>query len=135
MHEWALAEGVVSTALKVAEEKNARKILEIRIKVGELQQIDMEIFELALKELVRGTKAEHLKIKLESEKAILRCNLCNHEWNFDRTREKLSSEESESIHFIPEIVHTYVRCPRCGSPDFRIEGGRGAWIDSIEMER
>ncbi|KXB01036.1 hypothetical protein AKJ44_03020 [candidate division MSBL1 archaeon SCGC-AAA261F17] len=134
MHEWALAEGVVSTALKIADERNARKILEIRIKVGKLQQIDSEIFEFALKELAKNTKAEESKIRLEPEEVVLICNLCNHEWSFDEVSERLSPEESELIHFFPEVVHTYARCPECGSPDFRIEGGRGAWIDSIEME-
>ncbi|TEU07589.1 hydrogenase nickel insertion protein HypA, partial [Candidatus Bathyarchaeota archaeon] len=51
MHEWALAEAVVSTTLKIAEEKGLKEIIELKIKIGELQQIDQEIFEFALSQL------------------------------------------------------------------------------------
>ncbi|MCW4052076.1 MAG: hydrogenase/urease maturation nickel metallochaperone HypA, partial [Candidatus Bathyarchaeota archaeon] len=48
MHEWALAEAVVSTSVRIAEEKGLKEIIELKIKIGELQQIDQEIFEFAL---------------------------------------------------------------------------------------
>jgi hydrogenase nickel incorporation protein HypA/HybF len=51
MHEWALAEAVVSTVLKIAERERWRKVFEVRIQVGELQQIDREIFDFALSRL------------------------------------------------------------------------------------
>ncbi|MCK4571832.1 hydrogenase maturation nickel metallochaperone HypA, partial [candidate division WOR-3 bacterium] len=53
MHEWALAEAVISTAIKVAEEEKFKEITEIKIKLGELQQIEIEIFEFALKEIIQ----------------------------------------------------------------------------------
>jgi len=132
MHEWALAEAVISTALEVSKEKNVKEITELRIKMGELQQIDLEIFEFALSELTKNHNIlKKTKIKIKMEKAILRCNVCGHEWNFKK--DKLTSEESESIHLVPEIVHTYMRCPKCSSPDFEIIKGRGVWLDSIEV--
>ncbi len=134
MHEWALAEGIVSTALEVAEKSNAKKIIKIRIKIGELQQIDLEVFKFALQELIKDTKAEKADVTFNSEKVSLKCNSCGHEWNFSKTREYLTPEISESIHFIPEVIHSYARCPECGSPDFEIEEGRGTWIESIEVK-
>ncbi len=38
----------------------------------------------------------------------------------------------ESIHFIPEVAHTYIKCPKCGSPDFEIIKGRGIWLEKIK---
>ncbi len=136
MHEWALAEGVISTALKAAEEEGLREITRIKIKMGELQQIDREIFELALKEVSqsRGLEAERAKIELETEEAVLKCRVCGYEWLFSKAIEGLSEEERESIHFVPEIAHVYVACPRCESSDFEIVKGRGVWIDFIEGE-
>jgi len=132
MHEWALAEAVISTALEVSKEKNIKEITELRIKMGELQQIDLEIFEFALSELTKNHDIlKKTKIKIKTEKAIFRCNVCGHEWSF--AKDRLTSEESESIHFVPEIVHTYMRCPKCSSPDFEIIKGRGVWLDSIEV--
>ena len=72
MHEWALAEAVTSTALELSKEKNVKEITELRIKMGELQQIEMEIFEFALSELTKNYDIlKKTKIKIKMEKAIL----------------------------------------------------------------
>lgn len=134
MHEWALAEAVVATAKKAAHEKNLRRITEITIKLGELQQIEREIFEFALGQilsqedpLVRGAR-----VVLEAEHARFRCRGCSFEWAL--VSANISPEIAEAIHFIPEIAHTYIRCPRCHSPDFEIMKGRGVWLDSLKGE-
>jgi len=129
MHEWALAEAVVSTTLKIAEEKGLKEIIELKIKIGELQQIDQEIFEFALSQL-RSPLLKNAKFSLETVKAELKCRVCNHKWKF--STENMDEDVSEFIHFIPEIAHTYLKCPKCGSPDFEILMGRGVWLDSIK---
>lgn len=131
MHEWALAEGVILTALKVAEEKDAKKVLEVRVKLGELQQVELDLFKFALKELSRGTKAEKSKIEIERDEAGFKCNRCGREWGFKEM--EMNAEESELVHFVPDVVHVYARCPRCRSPDFKIEKGRGVWVESVEL--
>lgn len=135
MHEWALAEGVISTALEVAEENEAENIVGIKIKIGDLQQVEEEVFELALKEISSGTIAENSTREIKTESAVLECRACGEKWDFGRSRENLAEEESEAIHFMPDLARTYVRCPNCNSPDFRIEKGRGVWIESVELER
>ncbi len=132
MHEWALAEGVVLTALKVAEEKNAKRILEIKVRLGELQQVEEPVFKTALKELTRGTKAEKSNVEFLTGRAQFKCNRCGRVWGFKDM--KIGAEESELVHFVPDVVHVYSRCPSCESPDFSIEQGRGVWIDSIKLE-
>lgn len=134
MHEWALAEAVISTAIKVAEEEKLKEITEIKIKLGELQQIETEIFEFALKEVIQPQKQllRKAKIEIETEKAILKCRVCGQEWNYGDAMKNLCEEESESIHFVPDIAHVYIRCPKCKSPDFEIVKGRGVWVESIE---
>jgi len=129
MHEWALAEAVVSTTLKVAKEKGLKEVIELKIKIGELQQIDQEIFEFALSQL-RSPMLKNAKFSLETVKAELKCRVCNHKWKF--STENMDHDVSEFIHFIPEIAHTYLKCPKCGSPDFEILTGRGVWLDSIK---
>ncbi|KON26228.1 hydrogenase nickel incorporation protein, partial [miscellaneous Crenarchaeota group archaeon SMTZ1-55] len=51
MHEWALAEAVVSTVLEIADREGLREVLDVRIEMGELQQVDREIFDFALSQL------------------------------------------------------------------------------------
>jgi hydrogenase nickel incorporation protein HypA/HybF len=129
MHEWALAEAVISTASRIAEKEGLKEITEVRIKVGELQQVEIGILEYALSQL-KTRRFEKTKFIIEKNKARLKCRVCDHEWGF--TREKLDEKTAEAIHFIPEIVHTYVQCPRCGSPDFEVLQGRGIWLESIK---
>jgi len=129
MHEWALAEAVVTAASGIAEEQHLKEITEVRIKVGQLQQIDDEIFKFAL-EQVKTAEFKNTKFRIESAKATLKCRSCNKKWLFDK--KQLDENTAEAIHFVPEMVHTYIKCPKCGSPDFEILEGRGIWLDSIK---
>ena len=128
MHEWALAEAVVASVSEVAEKEHLKEVVEVRIKVGELQQIDGEIFEFALEQL-KTAKFKKTKFTVETAKAILQCRFCDNKWAF--SREKLDPNLAEAIHFVPEMAHTYIKCPRCGSPDFEVIEGRGVWLESI----
>lgn len=136
MHEWALAESVICTIEKEAERNRLKKIIGVAIKVGELQQIDLDIFRFALESILASTnvKAGITDIVIEIDKGILQCRLCGNEWGYLESIKKLQEDEAEAIHFIPEIAHTYMRCPACGSPDFDIKNGRGVWIEGIEGE-
>jgi len=129
MHEWALAEGVVSTADKIAEEEGLKQILEVTVKIGELQQVDYEIFKFALEQL-RTNKTAEAKFILETVPATLRCRVCGEKWGFNA--EEISTEKNEAIHFLPEVAHIYLQCPKCKSPDFEIAEGRGIWLGHIK---
>jgi hydrogenase nickel incorporation protein HypA/HybF len=128
MHEWALAEAVVASASEVAEKEHLKEVAEVRIKVGELQQIDSEIFEFALEQL-KTAKFKKARFTVETAKATFQCRSCNNKWAF--SKEKLDPNMAEAIHFVPEIAHTYIKCPKCGSPDFEVVEGRGVWLESI----
>jgi hydrogenase nickel incorporation protein HypA/HybF len=136
MHEWALAEAVISTAIKAAEEEGLTEITGIKIKIGELQQIDREIFEFALREIIQPQRpiVRKAKTDLEIERAILKCRICDEEWAFGDALKELTEEQSESIHFVPEIAHVHIRCPRCSSHDFEVVKGRGVWLDFVQGE-
>ena len=137
MHEWALAESILTAAVEASEKEKLKKITEINIGVGELQQIELDIFEFALGEIIKdhGEKLKNVKIRIKSEKSNLICNNCQHEWGFSDMKKKLDEDESEAIHFIPEVTFVHARCPKCGSPDFEIKDGRGVSILSIKGEK
>ncbi len=128
MHEWALAEAVISTVSQIAEKEGLKEIAEVEIKVGELQQIELDILEFALSQL-KTLKFKNVKFRIKTVKAELKCRVCTHEWIF--RKEKINEEVAEAIHFVPEIAHTYIKCPKCGSPDFEILKGRGIWLESV----
>ncbi|HAG10930.1 MAG TPA: hydrogenase nickel insertion protein HypA [Desulfotomaculum sp.] len=134
MHEWALAEAVIVAAHQEAEKQNIKQITKVQVKIGELQQIDLDIFKFALeniKEIYDDLSLDADVIDLEVESSTLKCKVCGKEWEF-RDLSHLKEDENEAIHFIPETAHVFMRCPGCGTPDFEIVKGRGVWIQSIE---
>jgi hydrogenase nickel incorporation protein HypA/HybF len=133
MHEWALAEAVVSSVERLYEDNGARKVLAVDVLVGELQHIDMEVFRLGLDSLLDGRPFGPEVFQFHTEKASFRCRSCKREWTLEQHTE-LSEEEREAIHFLPEAAHVYMRCPSCGSPDFVPEKGRGVRIRSVDLE-
>lgn len=132
MHEWALAEAVVTAAKKAAQEQRMRTVTRIAVKLGELQQIEQEIFEFALQQILSREEPsiQNATVTIEQEQARFRCRVCSHEWTFHS--EAMSPEIAEAIHFIPEMAHTYMRCSRCHSPDFEVIQGRGVWLISLQ---
>jgi hydrogenase nickel incorporation protein HypA/HybF len=136
MHEWALAESVICTITDEIKRNKLSRISRVTVKLGELQQIDVDIFKFALENVLATYEPTVNKecIVLETEPSTLKCNVCENEWSFGENIKKMQEDEAEAIHFIPEIAHTYMRCPACGSPDFSIKKGRGVWIESIEGE-
>ncbi len=129
MHEWALAEAVIAAASEVAEREGMKQVTEVKIKIGELQQIERDIFDFALAQL-KLARFENAKFYVETERAKLKCRACGHDWLFNKN--KLDKDSAEAIHFVPEVAHAYVKCPKCGSPDFEIIEGRGVWLESIK---
>ncbi len=137
MHEWALAESVVLTAEKAAKEQGFKKIQEITIQLGQLQQIDKKILKFAIREILQNQRSLFKKTKIHfgNEKAAFKCKNCGNHWTFAHLKGKLNFEQFEAIHFVPEVAHVYMSCPRCQSPDFEIIKGRGVWVDSIVGEK
>jgi len=137
MHEWALAEAILSAAVEEAEKQKIKKLTKIKIAIGELQQIEQDIFKFALDEIIKSQKdlLNKVTISIKIEKSTLKCNSCNHLWTFSDMIKKLNEEDAESIHFIPEVAFVHSRCPKCNSPDFEINSGRGVSIISIEGEK
>jgi hydrogenase nickel incorporation protein HypA/HybF len=129
MHEWALAEAVIAAAREAAYTRGLREISEVRISVGELQQIEEDILEFALSQLKKD-KLAGARFRIVKARARFRCRICGHNWIFNR--KELGQSVVEAIHFVPEIAHVYVKCPRCGSPDFEVLGGRGVCLLSVK---
>ncbi|MEM2940584.1 MAG: hydrogenase nickel incorporation protein HypA [Thermoproteota archaeon] len=128
MHEWALAESVIKTVLKIVEEKGIGRVTEVKIRIGEMQQVEHEVFRMALLQL-RPAGLKDTAFVIDIAKTVLKCRACDQKWFFQE--EGLEENVLEAIHFLPEVSHAYVKCPRCGSPDFEVVEGRGVWLESV----
>ncbi|MEM2972361.1 MAG: hydrogenase nickel incorporation protein HypA [Candidatus Bathyarchaeia archaeon] len=129
MHEWALAEAIIATVSQLAEKEGIKTVTEVTVKVGEIQKVEIDILEFALSQL-KTAKLERTKFNIEVVRAKLKCRICEHQWFFSKG--KLDENVIEAMHFVPEVAHAYVKCPKCGSPDFEITEGRGVWLESIK---
>ena len=132
MHEWALAEAVITAAQQIAKEERLKEVREVNIKIGELQQVERDIFSFALSQ-IRPASFKKAKFHISTAHTKLKCRVCKHTWLFSKS--KLDEEIAEAIHFVPEVAHAYIKCPKCGSPDFEVSEGRGVWLENIKGVR
>ncbi len=130
MHEWALAEAVALALSSYAKRAGIGRVKRLVLGLGELQAVDREVFELALGESLKLYGLEVESYELVTEEAFFECKACGFSWGLGELA--LSDEVREAIHFLPEAAYAYVRCPRCGSPDFSIVRGRGVRILGLE---
>jgi hydrogenase nickel incorporation protein HypA/HybF len=129
MHEWALAEAILASAKQVAEQEKLKEVAEVTIRVGELQQAEPPILRFALSQM-KTDIFKNAKFHILKAKSTLKCRVCNTSWQFNL--KKLDTATAEAIHFVPEVAHSYIKCPKCGSPDFEIVSGRGVWLQDIK---
>ena len=133
MHELALADAVVKAALRSAEDSGMDHILRIVVTIGELQQIEKDLFEFSLTNVlpIQDSRLSGVEFDVQEELVRFECRTCRHEYG-GADIDVEDQDAIEAIHFIPELSHAYARCPECGSPDFEIIAGRGITLASIE---
>lgn len=130
MHEWALAEAVIE-AVKQEQERAGRAVQTATLHFGELQGIDQDVFRTGLDQILKDDMTLRVDLRFESEAATFRCSVCNTGWALADC--DLDEATREAIHFLPEVVHSFVSCPSCRSADFRVEKGRGVSLEDIEF--
>lgn len=128
MHEWALAETIVKCVLELFRGKN---IVKLRLSVGRLQNVDREILLFNVKELLKVEGYSNVEVILRDTDVSLMCRNCSYTWSVNF--EDLGEDIAEMIHFIPESIYAYVKCPVCSSRDFEIVSGRGVYVEEVEF--
>ncbi len=130
MHEWALAESVLES---VRREAAGRRVTRVDLRFGELQQVDREIFAAALEALAPQASLDPSVFEVTADPAAFTCRRCGRTWKLAESG-RLSPEEREAVHFLPETALVFDCCPGCGSTDFAITSGRGVSVAAIEVE-
>lgn len=113
MHELAITEGIMEAAIPTAKEAGAKKILEIRLKIGELSGVLPECIEYYFNLVSKDTIAEGAKLSVSKIPVGIFCNKCGFSGDIDRKK---------------------IICPKCGGIDFQITKGREYFVDSLEVE-
>lgn len=113
MHELAITEGIIEAAVPEAERHGAKKILEIRLKIGELSGVLPECIQEYFNIASRGTIAEGARLCVERIPVTIHCNACGYDG---------------------EIPKRKIHCPVCDSSEIKLKSGREYYVDSLEVE-
>jgi len=133
MHELSLVEGIIQSVGEAAATSRSR-VKSVNVAVGELAQFDLRVIRELLAELKKGTPLDGARIQVRLERAKVRCLNCKKEWTFGDIVGPLSKDEKETVHFFPEILSTYSRCPSCRSRYLEIEKGRSVRLVEVIFE-
>ena len=134
MHEFALADAVVKAAMRAAREAGIDQVERVTVRVGELQQIEVDLFEFSLGQVLPANDPilTGVRFVVEAEPVVFGCRVCDRRFGTGDLGDEGDAESAEAMHFLPELAHAFVRCPGCGSPDFDIVAGRGVTLVKIE---
>ncbi|MBM3127907.1 MAG: hydrogenase maturation nickel metallochaperone HypA [Chloroflexi bacterium] len=114
MHELAVTEGILKTAIEASQKNGARPITAIHLVIGELSSIVDDSIQFYFDLLSKGTLAENAALRFRREPSVAICRDCAHQFNATAPLEP--------------------QCPQCGSARLQVKGSREFFIESIEVE-
>lgn len=116
MHETGVCRSIVETVEEYAIMNHAKRVVEVRLRLGEVHDVVPEILCGAFEWMARGTVVEGAKMVIERVPFTVRCEDCGNVYRLDATDEA-------TWH-----------CPECSSRRYHLHTGREFLIDSIEVE-
>ena len=113
MHEQSIVSSLLSMALSDAKKDNAKRIISIKLVVGELTGVEKDAVSFYFGFMAKDTIAEGATLDFRYTKPQLRCRECD----IIFPRNKLE-----------------FNCPKCNKKAIELVGGRELYIDSMEVE-
>lgn len=113
MHEYAVTQNVVEVAVREAEAAGAKKIIEIKLVIGDLSSIIDESVSMYFDIISEGTAAEGAKLIFKRMPAKFICKECGTEYEKPRSG---------------------FECPSCGGEGRLTGAGREFYIESMEVD-
>lgn len=126
MHDISISQAIAETVLKEVRDKKARKVLSLKLEIGELTFLNPEQIRFWLKELFKGTLAQGVKIYIKKIFSSIRCKSCSYEGNMSLG----SDEDDPSYH----IYFPIMKCPKCSSFFLEIKKGKECLVKQIRIE-
>lgn len=145
MHEWSIAKGIVESLASFQYERKS-KIRKVEVGVGHLSGIEAEILRYALETLSETEDLKGVNYMVTIREGRFKCSRCGHSWDFkgsERALEEVSKdrygvEEPEGLesplHFFPQLITVFMKCPKCSSSDMEVIGGMDTVIERIILE-
>jgi hydrogenase nickel incorporation protein HypA/HybF len=121
MHEFSIASGLVEKLLEFADENPDKKIVEVRLALGELSNVEEEQLRFCYSSIITETAIEGSTLAIEEIDAIVECPHCSY-----RGRPKYWDG---ALSGIPVAT---LECPSCGKAAEAVDGKECA-IKSIRF--
>jgi hydrogenase nickel incorporation protein HypA/HybF len=120
MHEFSLADSILSVALEEARKHKAKRIKKMEVDVGELSMASLEQLDFALQSLAVDTMAEGMKVKLRVVPAKFSC---------ERGHVSKIKLKGPDLYFALATL----RCPKCKGA-LSVVGGKECILKRIVAE-
>jgi hydrogenase nickel incorporation protein HypA/HybF len=111
MHELSIASGLVEKLLQFSSENPDKKIIEVRLAVGEFSHIESEQLRFCYTAVITETPLDGSTLSIEKVEAMVQCPHCSY-----RGRPKYLDD------LISEKPVATLQCPACGKAAQAIEG-------------
>lgn len=113
MHELSIIRGVIETAQAAARDAGAKRVTAVRLRVGELANVDPAALQFAFAAVVARTLLNGARLDVVPVPVAVRCPEC--------------SREGELMNL------QRFACPHCGTPTADVVRGRELEVESIEV--
>jgi hydrogenase nickel incorporation protein HypA/HybF len=113
MHELSIVASLFEILLAKAQENQATKIVNVKLKVGKLAGVVPECLQSAFDSYKQDTIAAEARLEIEEVQLKMRCRKC--------------TAEIEKEDFV-------LVCPSCGGTDLEILEGMELLLDKIDLE-
>ena len=123
MHEVATSQSLADAVLREAQARNATRVLNVEVEVGELSFLEPEQIGYWAGICFQGTIAEGAELDIKLIQPLVACEECGYTG-------QIRLEEHPAYHFRLPVF----QCPDCGSSRIEVKRGRGCTLRRVEME-
>jgi hydrogenase nickel incorporation protein HypA/HybF len=113
MHELGVTESIASICLKHAQASNAKRVLKVNVKLGELTGIVDHYVAFYWDMVTKDTIAQGAELNFIKVPVVAHCPDCGEDF---------------------EVVEYDLTCPKCGKVETELISGREFLVESIEIE-
>lgn len=114
MHELGIAESALRAALTEMEARGSDRILNVRLRIGDLAAVDPEAMRFAFAAVTAGTAAEGARLEIEHVAVVAWCGTCHEEFT--------------------TASRGFFKCPRCGNYAGELRAGREIELARLELD-
>lgn len=113
MHEMTLMGGVFEVIEQTISQHNVKKVLQVKLKVGELTNAEPDALQMAFEAYAMNTICEGAELLVERVKVHARCRNCQQKFS---------------------VNGMFFLCPNCQDANIEVIQGEELLLESLEVE-